>query len=187
MANKQTPVVFESTDLAVRDHRSPEGLGEVTRLLLTKERSTQEVVEDPEDISREILAQILSATTIEETERLEAESWRELEGVPMEIRGFAWRPSSFEEGHSVFFVVRANDLSGETPRPCILTTGSGNVMAQLVSLARLDGLVGAVREIAHDDTAAGFKVYYLRTPEGMSPTGHLDAQPAAVEPETTAA
>lgn len=178
MAEKQNAAVdvFESHDLAVRDHRSSGSLAEVARLLLTKDRQTQEVVEEPEDVSREILAQILTATSIEDVERLEAEGWREYEGVPMEIRGFAWRPSTFEEGHAVFFVVRAVDLRDGSSK--ILTTGSGNVMAQLVSLARLGGLIGAIREYATDTTAAGFKVGFLRTPEGHSPTGHLQDKPA---------
>lgn len=174
----------DSQELVVRDHKSAEGLQELADILLTPRSDLPEqaaTVEDPEDISREILASILSAETVAEVERLEAEGWRERVGDPMEIRGFQWRPSTFEEGQAVFFVVRANDLTVDPPKPVLLTTGSGNVMAQLVALARLNALVGAVREIAFDTTQGGFKVYYLKAPDGVDPAGHVAVDTEAIE------
>ena len=162
-----------SQALVVHDHRSQESLNELARMIETGEGPSGEVHRDPADVSREIIQQILAASSVEETERQVAESWRDFPGVPMEIRGFVWRPSTFTEegGHPVFVVVRVNDLSAGVPR--VLTTGAGNVMAQLVALARLGALVGAVRQLAFDQTAQGYKVYFLKTPEGHAPDGHL--------------
>ena len=93
----------------------------------------------------------------------QAEGWRELEHVPVEITNFAWRPSSFEEGHKVFVVVKGTRLDDGSS--VVLTTGSGNVMGQLIALARLGKLPGAVREYHSEKTAGGFNVGWLRTPE----------------------
>ena len=48
------------------------------------------------------------------------------------------------------------------------TTGSGNVMAQLVNLAKRDRLP-CVRmpKLADKPTASGFRPYWLVTPEGV--------------------
>lgn len=178
MAGTQKDLVSTSTDVVLltdMDQQQLKGLGD---MLLSKERTAPDVVREPEDVSREIIAQILAATSVDEIERQEAEGWAEYEGVPMEVRSIAWRPSTYEEGHAIFFVVRANDLSVDPPAARVLTTGAGNVMAQLIALAGLGALVGAIREYTTDETAQGFKVGFLRTPEGLSPTGHLQAATA---------
>lgn len=123
------------------------------------------MVDDPQEISREIIAQLLSAETDEELEQVGAATgWRELAGVPVQIEGFRWRPSAFEEGAPVFFVVTGTRL--DTGERVVLTTGSGNVLAQLCNMAKRGTLQGAVRtvEIADKQTKSGFKPYWLRTP-----------------------
>ena len=164
----------QSSELAVRDHRSAKALSELEQVIRTRELPAGAAVyEDPEETSRAIVASILDAETIEAVERIEAEGWAEYLGVPMRLYGWHWMPSAFagEGGLPIYFVVAAEDLRDGRRR--ILTTGSANVIAQLHALTRLGGLVGAVRQLASDETRQGQTVYFLTTPEGHSPTGHL--------------
>ncbi len=153
-----------ATDIAVRKSSDLAALDELEKILLG-EADVPEVVDDPAEIQREIIAQLLGAETDEELEQVgNAVGWRDLAGVPMEIHGFRFRPSSYEEGAPVYFVVDATNLiSGER---VVLTTGSGNILAQLTNMARRNTLVGAVRalEIADTPTKAGFRPNWLRTP-----------------------
>jgi hypothetical protein len=171
----------QSTEIVVRSDSSRASLDELDEILLTGELNV-EVVEDPEQMGREIVAQLLSATSDAELESFgDAVGWREFavpasrpeDGTPMEIRGFRWRPSSFEEGAPVFFVVRATRL--DTGSPVTLTTGSLNVLAQLSNMARRGTLVGAIRVLVEKDekTKGGFKPLWLVTPPGH------EADPAA--------
>jgi len=151
-------------ELAVRSHGDVAQLDELEQILLG-EKELPEIVDDPAEIQREIMAQLLSAESDEELESVgSATGWRELAGVPMELHGFRWRPSSFEEGAAVFFVVAATRL--DTGERVALTTGSGNVLAQLCNMARRGTLVGSIRtlEIADTPTKAGFRPNWLRTP-----------------------
>jgi hypothetical protein len=155
-----------ANDIAVRKSTDVAQLDELERILLG-ESELPEVVDDPAEISREIMAQLLAAESDEELEAVgSAVGWRELVGVPMELHGFRWRPSSFEEGAPVFFVVNANRL--DTGERVVLTTGSGNILAQLCNMARRGTLVGAIRalEIADTPTKQGFRPNWLRTPTG---------------------
>ncbi len=152
----QELVVRSSTDLAA--------IEELEKILLG-EAEIPAVVDDPAQISKEIIAQLLAAESDEELEQVgAAQGWRDLAGVPVEIRGFKWRPSSFEEGAPVFFVVSGTRM--DTGERVVLTTGSGNVLAQLANMARRQTLVGAIRavEIADKPTKAGFRPYWLKTP-----------------------
>lgn len=151
-------------EIAVRNHADVAALNDLEAILLG-EKELPEIVDDPAEIQREIMAQLLSAGSDAELEAVgSATGWRELAGVPMELHGFRWRPSSFEEGAAVFFVVDATRL--DTGQRVALTTGSGNILAQLVNMARRNTLVGAVRalEIAETPTRAGFRPNWLRTP-----------------------
>lgn len=164
-----------TTDVVVRKSTDIVAIDELELALRTGELPEGQVVEvDPEEISRQMIAQLLDATTDEELERQEAESWKDFEDVPFEIHSFAWLPSTFDEGQAVFLVVRAIDLRDGEPR--VLTTGSGQVMAVLVNLAKRDRLP-AIRELRSgktkvrvgDDGKAigGFDVYWLETPEHL--------------------
>lgn len=153
-----------ASDIAVRKSTDVAQLDELERILLG-DAELPDVVDDPAEISREIMAQLLAAESDEELEAVgEAIGWRELPGVPMELHGFRWRPSSFEEGAPVFFVVNATRL--DTGQRVVLTTGSGNILAQLCNMARRGTLVGAIRalEIADTPTKQGFRPNWLRTP-----------------------
>jgi hypothetical protein len=141
-------------------------LDELEKILLG-DAELPDVVDDPAEISREIMAQLLAAESDEELEQVgQATGWRELPGVPVEIHGFRWRPSSFEEGAPIFFVVNATRL--DTGERVVLTTGSGNILAQLCNMARRGTLVGAIRalEIADKQTKQGFRPNWLRSPTG---------------------
>lgn len=150
---------FASTDL--------EHLQTLKDILLTGELNV-EVIDDPGEISRGIVAQLLAAGSDEELENFgNAEGWREFMGVPFELHGFRWLPSDYagEGGSAIYFVVQATNLeSGERQT---LTTGSMNVLAQLTNMAERGTLVGAVRMLtkAERDTKGGFRPYWLVTPE----------------------
>lgn len=184
MSDKQQgQIVVQSTDLAA--------IGELERALL-EGVAPVEVDRDPDDVSHEIIAQLLGATDDEQLERLEAEGWSPgpdhagYLGVPMEIHGFVWRPSTFDEGQAVFLVVRTIDLRDGTPH--VLTTGSGQVMAQLANLAKRDRLP-AVRELAGTETKSQRKVYWLKTPDALAAERRQAALAAvtnADEPEPAA-
>lgn len=153
-----------ANDLAVRKSTDVAQLDELESILLG-DAELPDVVDDPAEISREIMAQLLAAESDEELEQVgSATGWRELPGVPMELHGFRWRPSSYEEGAPVFFVVNATRL--DTGERVVLTTGSGNILAQLCNMARRGTLTGAVRalEIADTPTKQGFRPNWLRTP-----------------------
>lgn len=162
----------QTSEIAVRSSSDLAALDELDQILLTGELNV-EVVEDPDQISRQIVAQLLAAESDEELEAFgDAIGWREFavpksrvaEGTPIEIRGFRWRPSSFEEGAPVFFVVAGIRL--DTGDRVTLTTGSLNVLAQLSNMARRGTLVGAVRVMVEADKATqrGFKPLWLMTP-----------------------
>lgn len=159
--------------IAVRKSTDVAQLDELEAMLLgTKE--VPDVVEDPADIQREIMAQLLDAKSDEELELVgQATGWRELPGVPMQISGFRWRPSTYEEGSPLFFVIDAVRL--DTGQRVALTTGSGNILAQLTNMARRGTLVGAIRalEIADTPTKQGFRPNWLRSP---SPAMIADAK-----------
>jgi len=154
-------------EIAVRKSSDLAQVDELEKILLGEAEAPQ-VVDDPGEISKEIIAQLLAAESDEELEQVGAAiGWRTLLGVPVEIRNFSWRPSAFDEsGPTVFFVVQGTRL--DTGENVVLTTGSGNVLAQLVNMAKRGTLVGAVRMAVEADspTKSGFKPYWLRTPPG---------------------
>lgn len=153
-----------SQEIAVRKSSDLAAVTELEQILLG-EKEVPEVVDDPAEISREIIAQLLAAESDEELEQVGAATgWRDLAGVPVQIDNFRWRPSAFEEGAPVFFVVTGTRL--DTGERVVLTTGSGNVLAQLANMAKRGTLAGAVRqvEIADTPTKSGFRPYWLRTP-----------------------
>lgn len=151
-------------DIEVRKSTDLAQVEELEAILLG-EKGVPEIADDPAEIQKEIMAQLLSAESDEELEQVgNATGWRSLVGVPIEISGFRWRPSRYEEGAPVFFVVTGTNLV--TGERVALTTGSGNVLAQLTNMAKRGTLVGAVRmvEEADKETKSGFKPYWLRTP-----------------------
>lgn len=149
--------------------RSSTDLAAITELedaLLTGELSS-EVLSDPVEQQRQIIAQLLNAESDDELENFgNAVGWRELMGVPIEIRNFRWLPSQYDEGPAVFMVVQGTRL--DTGEQVVLTVGGANVMAQLANLAKRGRLVGAVRELTEGSkTRQGFTPLWLQTPEGV--------------------
>jgi hypothetical protein len=167
MSKSQTITVRRSTNIVA--------IGELERALLEGEAPV-EVESDPVEVSREIIAALLAAESDEQLERLEAEGWGQYVGVPFEILDFVWRPSSFNEGHPVFLVVRGMRMDDGSPH--VLTTGSGQVMAQLANLAKRERLP-AIRELAAAETKAGNQVYWLKTPESIAKAQREAAAAAA--------
>ncbi len=171
-----------STELAIRSSADLAQLDELEAILLGEAEAT-EVVDDPAEIQKEILRQLLSAESDEALEQVgSAIGWRELAGVPIELDSFKWRPSSYEEGAPVFFVVFGRRL--DTGEKVALTTGSGNVLAQLTNMAKRGTLQGAVRSVEKADkpTRQGFTPYWLRSPSqaqietAKEASGELDGE-----------
>jgi hypothetical protein len=156
--------VIASTDVAIFRSGDLATLVDLERILVTGEAvETSEA--DADAMSTEIVRQLLAAETDEELEQFgEAIGWRDLQGVPVELEGFSARPSEFDEGASVFFVVFGRRL--DTGDRVVLTTGSLNIMAQLVNMAKRGTLTGAIREAVQSEKATkrGFYPLWLRTP-----------------------
>lgn len=164
MAKTQTPstdiVVKSSSDLVTET----DVLAELERVLITNE--TLAVSEDdPDAMAAEIVAQILAAESDEQLNAMQggAIGWRELLDIPVELHGFRWRPSDYDEGASLYFVVFAVRL--DTGDPIVLTTGSRNIMAQLVNRAKRGALTGQVVKAvqAEKETRRGFRPLWLVT------------------------
>lgn len=152
----------KSEALAVRSSADLASVAELEQVLLG-EKDPPDVAEDPSEIQRDILRTILSATSDEEVFSTgQAVGWRELMGVPIELRGFSWRPSDYDEGQPIYFVVRGFNLAEDPPKPIVLTTGSASVMAQLANLAKRQELAGKVVKLGQaSETRQGFKPLYL--------------------------
>jgi hypothetical protein len=155
----------QATELTTRPSTDLEALNEFNQIILgQREAPPVEIVEDPQEISREIMMQLLSAESDEELQNFgNAVSWRELLGVPVHIKGFRWRPSSFDEGGPVYVVVQG--FRTDTGEQVILTTGAANVLAQLSNLAQRGRLgepdcVWSIEE-AEKQTQRGFTPLHL--------------------------
>lgn len=151
-----------SAEIVVHDDSSARSLDALDEILLTGELNV-EIVDDPNEISRQIVAQLLSAKSDSELQNLgDATGWSELMGVPMELHGFRWQRSSFEgEGSPVYFIVKATRL--DTGAPVTLTTGSLNVLAQLSNMARRGTLAGSVWALTQAETPTrnGYRPFWL--------------------------
>ena len=151
-------------------------LDELKEILLSGSLPDQEVMSDPAEAQRQIIAQLLDAQSDDDLENFgNAISWADMKGVPIEIRGFRWLPSQFDEGPAVFMVVQGTRL--DTGEPVVLTTGGANVMAQLANLATRGSLVGAIREMVEGSkTRQGFTPLWLQTPEGVRQARDADPE-----------
>lgn len=176
MANTESKPGAELA-VPVRSSLDLASLNELAELLRSNERVV-EVVDDPEQISRDIFEQILGARSAAELNQVgQASGWRELEGVRMKLGAdFRWRPSSYNEGANVFLVVPAEKIMPEGElEAVVLTTGSRNVIGQLMNLAARGVYRGAVVSLARKDTPTkrGFFPLFLtiHSEGGDAPTG----------------
>lgn len=171
--NEPTEVAADSTALAVRRSTDLAALEDLGRILVTGEFDT-EVVDDPEQISREIIEQLLAAESDDELEVVgSATGWIEYEGVPVEIRSFRWRKSDYTEGAPIYMIVFATDM--RDGGQLVLTTGSKNVLAQLINLARRDRFpVVRILTRAERPTERGYYPLWL-----SSTSEELEARKAA--------
>lgn len=164
MAKAQTA----STELAVRSSNDLAAGGdiltELERVLITNEK-VEPAEDDADAMAAEIVAQILSAESDDELALMQggtAIGWREMLGVPVRLEGFRWRPSDFEEGSSLYFVVFG--YRTDTGEAVILTTGSRNILAMLVNKAKRGVLSGSVVIATEADkvTRRGFRPLWLK-------------------------
>lgn len=174
---KDTP----STAVAVRTSTDLAQINELEAILLANDADAlPEVADDPEAMSREIIAQLLAAESDEELESFGAAiGWRSILGEPVQIKGFSWRPSDFDEGSIVYFVVRVLRVNPDTGElePAVLTTGSRFVLAQLTNMAKRGTLIDSWRECVESErkTRGGFNPLRLRTPERIPGSGQAAA------------
>lgn len=147
MATSQT-----GTDLAVRSSADLAQVEELYEILMGRAEAP-DIIEDPEQISREIVAQLLGADSDEGLVLGKAIGWRDLQGVPIELHDFKWRKSDFDEGNSVYFIIRGRRL--DEGDQVVLTTGSRNITAQLANMARRGTLVGGVWVCVQAEKATG--------------------------------
>lgn len=175
---KNSPAIVEGTaELApLQSYSDPSALAELEQILLTGETNV-EVIDDPAEISVQILARYLAAESDEDLGQKEATPWGDLLDVPVEVRGFRWQRSAFEGmGSPIYFIVSAVNL--ETGEPLVLTTGSMNALAQLTNLAKRGRLPGAVVRLVKSAkaTRAGFYPLWL---EILGNTADTEGEPAA--------
>lgn len=134
-----------STEIAVRTSTDMIALSDLANAIRSNKRI--EVVDDPEQMSREIFEQILGAESNEELNQLgQATGWRDLEGKTVKLgANFRWRPSSYEEGAPYFLIVPVELVlpDGRLERKT-LTTGSLNVLAQLMNMAARNTYAGTL-------------------------------------------
>lgn len=168
---------------AVMDHTNQQSLDRLDEILLTGELEV-EIIDDPAEISRQIVAQLLAAGDDLALQQFgEAEPWGDYLNVPMELHGFRWRKSEFEgEGAPIYFIVDAIKLDDGSRR--VLTTGSMSVLAQLSNMARRSTLVGGVWMLteAEKPTRAGFKPRWLVQPPEVVEEAKARAAAAAQAP-----
>jgi hypothetical protein len=153
-----------SQELVLYDSSDPASLNEFASII-SGIKPAQEIVQDPEEIQRQIVVQLLHASSDEELEAFgSAVGWQTLEEVPIRIDGFRWRPSDFEAGAPVYVLVNGERL--DTGDSVVLTTGSYNIMAQLANLAARKRFP-AVRylKVAERTTKGGFHPLWLVTPD----------------------
>lgn len=163
MASKgQEIVVLRASD-------SPEALEEL-KAILRGQKDPGKVQDDPAMIQREIIEQILAASSDDEMQLGDATPWQDLLDVPVEVFGFRFRPSDYSEGSPVFVVV--NGIRLDTGDVVVLTTGGLNVIAQLINLAERDRLPS---------------VWKLAVPNRASAAGHLPLRLVAVTSEVAEA
>ncbi len=168
MAKTQTPgtdlVVASSNDLTAGSDQ----LKELERILITNEH-VEAFDDDPDKMAAEIVAQILAAESDEQLNAMQggnAVGWQELLDVPVRVEGFRWRPTDYEEGSSLYFVVFAYRV--DDGEPIVLTTGSRNILAQLVNKAGRGVLTGTVVKAVKSKKATkrGFYPLWLVTLSG---------------------
>lgn len=144
-------------------------LDRLDEILLTGDIGGAEIVDDPAEIARSIVQQLLTAENDEELQDFgNAEGWKNYLDIPMELHGFRWRASTIEgEGSPIYFIVSAIKLDDGSRK--VLTTGSMNVLAQLSNMARRGTLNGSVWMLTEADklTARGYKPMWLVQPEAV--------------------
>lgn len=85
----------------------------------------------------------------------------ELEQVPLEVNGVRWMKSTFEEGPGVYAVIDA--VRGDNNEPVKVTTGSTNVMTQLLKLQTMGALPQRVKIVkSARPTQSGYYPYWLQ-------------------------
>jgi hypothetical protein len=119
-----------------------------------------QVIEDPEQISAQIVGDILRARSVEDVlgqrQLVEAES---VLGQRIVVRNVRWMGSAFDDGPGFYAVIDAANDDGE---PMMIGCGGRNVMAQLFRLIELGALPLYVRiQRADKATAAGYYPLYL--------------------------
>jgi hypothetical protein len=182
MATDKTPPAAAGTELATITHSSTDlaSLQTLKEILLTGELNV-EIVDDPNEISRQMVAQLLAAPDDEALQSFgNAEPWGDYLDVPMELHGFHWRKSEIEgEGSPIYFIVATTNMNDGERK--VLTTGSMSVLAQLTNMAERGTLVGGVwmQHKSEKPTRAGFYPQWLVQPDAIKAAARAAREPAS--------
>lgn len=154
------------TAIATRKSTDVAALGELYDILYNRKAPVETVESDPDAAYLEIIRDLMDAEDDDELEFVgNAIGWQELEGVPVEIHSFKWRPSEFDQGPPVYLIVFGYRM--DDGKRVVLTTGSAGVMAQLWNLAKRDRLP-AIRKLVRSTKPTGKNNTYplrLATPD----------------------
>lgn len=86
--------------------------------------------EDPRQVQMRIMADLLASKTREELFAPRTlPAWRDLIGVPMQVRGVRWNASDLDPDSPVYAVVDV--VNRQTGEPLLLSCGAKSVMVQL--------------------------------------------------------
>lgn len=196
----KTETKSDSTELAVRSSTDIAAVEDLRKLLMSGAwedfEGEGEVIDDPEAVQREIMAELLYAESDDEVlNQTPAIGLRELarryvshhglppsDGVALELHGFKWRRSDIEgQGLPIYFIISATRL--DTGERIVTTTGASTVIAQVANLAirrTLDGAKVLCTETEKATRGGYYPMALVRTPRvTASPAPSASAAQAA--------
>lgn len=140
---------------------------EITPAMVEQAITTGELdmpeVESNEDAHRAIVARILAADTPEALLQMtNTTPLQDMEGIALEVTDVRFMRSAYDEGPPIYALVDAVNL--ETGEAVTITTGSLNVLAQLVAAKGKGWLPIRGVPTPSKQTAAGFKAWWLAAP-----------------------
>jgi hypothetical protein len=150
----------------------PNALTEITTpdelVKLIMEGPSEEILDDPIEVQRQMILRIAAASSPEELTMMgQATPWREnMLDVPVEVHDVRVRKSDFDQGSRVFAIADAIDLRDGSH--VVLTTGGANVVAQLLTAKARGWLPQKWKLIEGKETAKGFHPLWLVAPSQSS-------------------
>lgn len=138
-------------------------------LAILGEASDIPIMEDPEALSREIAARILSAESMDDVfSQGEVIHAKDVLGLPLLINGVRWQKSRYNEaGPQVYALIDATGPTGDDDM--LITCGSRNVMAQLFwCWKRGQFPLPEPMMLVENETASGFGALWMQKYKGKT-------------------